>query len=38
MGQQGVELALELLQAELVRDLQLVGAPKLAAVTRDFVA
>ena len=38
MGQQGVELALELLQAELVRDLQLVGAPTLAAVTRDFVA
>lgn len=38
MGQEGVELALELLQAELVRDLQLVGAQSIGSLGRDFVA
>jgi len=38
LGQAGVELALELLQAELVRDMQLVGAPSLSRLNRDFVA
>lgn len=37
MGQPGVDLALEILQAELVRDLQLVGAPSVADLGRDFV-
>ena len=36
-GQQGVERALEILQTELVRDMQLVGAPDLAAITRGMV-
>jgi len=36
-GQPGVERALELLQAELVRDMQLAGAPSLSAITRDSV-
>ena len=37
-GRAGVERALELLQAELVRDMQLAGAPNLAAITRDCVS
>jgi len=37
-GSAGVERALDLLQAELVRDLQLAGTPSLAAITRDCVA
>jgi 4-hydroxymandelate oxidase len=37
MGQEGVLLALELLQAELVRDMQLVGAPSLQAVNSSLV-
>lgn len=36
-GQPGVERALELLQAELVRDMQLAGTPSLKAITRNFV-
>ncbi len=38
LGQPGVEKALELLQAELVRTMQIAGAPALAAITRDFIA
>jgi len=36
-GQPGVERALELLQAELVRDMQLAGAPAIGSITGDFV-
>ena len=36
-GQSGVAQALDLLQAELVRDMQLAGTPDLASITRDFV-
>ena len=36
-GQAGVERVLELLQAELVRDMQLAGTPDIAAITADFV-
>ncbi|MGI9518485.1 MAG: alpha-hydroxy acid oxidase [Pirellulaceae bacterium] len=36
-GQAGVERVLELLQAELVRDMQLAGTPDIAAITQNFV-
>jgi len=36
-GQQGVEKALELLQAELVRAMQLAGTPNLEAINRKFI-
>lgn len=36
-GQAGVERALELLQAELVRAMQLSGTPRLSGITRAFV-
>jgi len=36
-GQPGVEHALDILRAELVRDMQLAGTPNLAAITGDFL-
>ena len=36
-GESGVAQALDLLQAELVRDMQLAGTPDIASITRDFV-
>lgn len=37
MGQQGVELALEILKAELIRDMQIAGTTSIEAITKDFV-
>ena len=37
-GQAGVERVLELLQAELIRDMQLAGTPDIQSITRSFVA
>jgi len=36
-GQQGVERALEILRAELIRIMQLAGTPSLSAITRSHV-
>lgn len=38
LGQTGVELALEILQAELVRDMQLLGTPSLDRIGADHLA
>lgn len=37
-GQRGVEHVLDILRAELVRDMQLAGAPSIAALTSEFVS
>ncbi|MBA4300712.1 alpha-hydroxy-acid oxidizing protein [Algoriphagus alkaliphilus] len=37
LGQQGVEIALEILQGELIRDMQLAGTTSIDKITRDFV-
>lgn len=37
LGREGVELALEILKTELVRDMQLAGAVSIANITRDHV-
>ena len=37
-GRAGVERVLELLQAELIRDMQIAGTPRIAAITSAFVA
>lgn len=37
LGQQGVEIALEILQEELIRDMQLAGTTSIDKITRDFV-
>ena len=37
LGQEGVELALDILRAELIRDMQLAGTPSIDKITRDFV-
>ncbi len=36
-GQQGVELALDILKAELIRDMQLAGTPSIKEITRECV-
>jgi len=37
LGQEGVEIALDILQAELIRDMQLAGTTSIEKITRDFV-
>ncbi|WP_373493367.1 alpha-hydroxy acid oxidase, partial [Aquiflexum sp.] len=37
LGQHGVEMALEILQEELIRDMQLAGTTSIDKITRDFV-
>ncbi|WP_194975935.1 alpha-hydroxy acid oxidase [Aquiflexum lacus] len=37
LGQEGVEIALDILKGELVRDMQLAGAASIEKITRDFV-
>jgi len=37
MGQEGVEVALEILQAELVRDMQLTGVTSINKLTSDYL-
>lgn len=37
-GQRGVEQVLDILRAELVRDMQLAGTPSIAAITPDFIS
>lgn len=37
LGQAGVELALDILKAELIRDMQLAGTPSIDKITGDFV-
>jgi 4-hydroxymandelate oxidase len=37
LGQQGVELALDILKAELIRDMQLAGATSIKQITKQFV-
>jgi isopentenyl diphosphate isomerase/L-lactate dehydrogenase-like FMN-dependent dehydrogenase len=37
LGQEGVEIALDILQAELIRDMQLAGTISIEKITRDFV-
>ncbi len=37
LGQPGVELALQILKAELIRDMQLAGTSSIKNITRDFV-
>lgn len=37
MGQEGVELALEILRAELVRDMQLAGTTSIDKITSDYI-
>lgn len=37
LGQAGVELALDILKAELIRDMQLAGTPSIDRITGDFV-
>ena len=38
LGQQGVELALDILKTELIRDMQLAGTSSIAAIQRSHVA
>ncbi|MCA6074647.1 alpha-hydroxy acid oxidase [Fulvivirga sedimenti] len=37
LGQQGVELALEILKTELIRDMQLAGTPSVSDITSNYV-
>lgn len=37
LGQEGVEIALDILQGELIRDMQLAGTPSIGNITKDFV-
>ncbi len=37
MGRQGVEMALDILKAELIRDMQIAGTTSIQGITRDFV-
>ncbi len=37
LGQQGVELALELLKTELIRDMKLAGTTSIAAINQDYI-
>lgn len=37
MGQEGVELALEILRAELIRDMQLAGTTSIDKINRDYI-
>ena len=37
MGQQGVELALGILKAELIRDMQLAGATSISKITKEYI-
>jgi isopentenyl diphosphate isomerase/L-lactate dehydrogenase-like FMN-dependent dehydrogenase len=37
LGQQGVEIALEILKTELIRDMQLAGATSIEKITNDYV-
>ncbi|MCR9015426.1 alpha-hydroxy acid oxidase [Aquiflexum gelatinilyticum] len=37
LGQEGVEIALDILKAELIRDMQLAGTPSIEKITCDFV-
>ena len=37
LGQQGVEVALDILKTELIRDMQLAGTTSIKEITRDFV-
>lgn len=37
LGQEGVEIALDILQGELIRDMQLAGTTSIEKITRDFV-
>jgi isopentenyl diphosphate isomerase/L-lactate dehydrogenase-like FMN-dependent dehydrogenase len=37
LGQEGVEIALDILKGELIRDMQLAGTPSIDKITRDFV-
>jgi isopentenyl diphosphate isomerase/L-lactate dehydrogenase-like FMN-dependent dehydrogenase len=36
-GQEGVEIALDILQGELIRNIQLAGTASIEKITRDFV-
>ncbi|MCL6257716.1 alpha-hydroxy-acid oxidizing protein [Aquiflexum sp. TKW24L] len=38
LGQEGVEIALDILKGELVRDMQLAGTPSIGNITKDFVS
>ncbi len=37
LGQEGVEIALDILQGELIRDMQLAGTPSIEKITSEFV-
>jgi isopentenyl diphosphate isomerase/L-lactate dehydrogenase-like FMN-dependent dehydrogenase len=37
LGQEGVEIALDILQGELIRDMQLAGTTSIGNITRDFI-
>ena len=37
LGQQGVEMVLDILKAELVRDMQLAGTPSIEKISRDHI-
>lgn len=37
MGQQGVELALDMLKTELIRDMQLAGATSISKIKKDYI-
>lgn len=37
LGQEGVEIVLDILKGELVRDMQIAGTPTIQKITRDFV-
>ena len=37
MGQEGVEMALDILKGELIRDMRLAGTPTIADITQDFI-
>ena len=37
LGQSGVELTLDILKAELIRDMQLAGTTSIDQITSDFV-
>jgi isopentenyl diphosphate isomerase/L-lactate dehydrogenase-like FMN-dependent dehydrogenase len=37
LGQEGVEISLDILKGELIRDMQLAGTTSIEKITRDFV-
>jgi len=37
MGQEGVEMVLDILKGELIRDMRLAGTPTIADITQDFI-